>query len=368
MLRPSAGSFVLRLAWLVTGLLPFAPKAFAWPPTFGLELNLWSVELAGIFDKRMEDESIPEARRQVPTADGEFRVAKQFSDDLFAYCQPQCRRTEHPGKFSFTEWKFEFEDGFGFNIAVDPSTVEIQVGPWTSEQWKVHEKSLQRFLYDFPARKKLIHKGLDGTESSAHLNIGVRSAFEDDGLSFARYVADYWQYPELAEGLLGNDPDNAPTLERLRPEQREAALAVFEGVNREAGLSPQEVAQRITRQVYTWSPGHEGTALNYHNQAVGMKYVTDPGKLVGDNLGDVPTELRANREPVTAAHATLQVSTCAPSKASRFSSDPTSSVSRTPTKSTPSSCTSGIWASRRSTRPTRFCCRANCDGSSRTPF
>ena len=281
-----------------------AHLAFAWPPTYGLEFNLKSKDLQAAWAARM-DKHGNSYQGQAPAADGEHRIARELMEKIRQACQPDCVVSSKSGKFGFEEWQFKFKSGFSFNMSVDPATVEIQVGPWDLQTWKKYESEIQRWLFDFTGKQGFSYKSRGYQENSAHLNVGIRSAFGDDGKAFARYLADYWQYPELGSGILGDDGYNAPLLGDLKPSQREAAKKLLEGVNAKE-TTPAELARQIESKVYTHSPDHKTGA--YHYQSVGLKYVTRTGgALEGDTLGDAPFELRANRNPVSAEQALVQL-------------------------------------------------------------
>ncbi len=293
----------LRIGW-VSWFLLVAQSALAWPPTYGLEFNLKSKELERAWSQRMGQHG-DSYQGQAPTEEGEHRIARELVEKLEAACRPECEVRKSNGKFGMTEWSFRFPDGFGFQVSVDPATVELQLGPWNLETWKRHQAQLQRWLFDFTSEQGFSYRPRGYQENSAHLNIGVASAFDQDGRAFARYLADYWQYPELGSGLLGNDGYNAPFPGELDEVQQQAARDVLESVNGGKNRSPRELAREIERKVYTQSPRHADGA--YHYQAVGLKYVTGTGSLIGDGAGDRPFELRANRQPLSAEQTLLQL-------------------------------------------------------------
>ncbi|MBL7716251.1 MAG: hypothetical protein JNL01_12370 [Bdellovibrionales bacterium] len=284
---------------LTLALLP--ALSYAWPPTFGLELNLRSKKLQNIWAARMR-----ESNTQTPTETGEGAETRKFAEALFRKCQPLCQRTEHVGKFGLTEWRFQFESGFQFNLSTDPATVEVQVGPFVLEDWKRYRADIQTYLYDFAKKEGLSHERDESSkDNSAHLNMGFASSF-DSGRQFAHFLADYWQYWELGDGLLGGDPDNAPPLSLLNSGQKTAAKKILENFNRGGRpITAHDLAVQISRQVYTYTPTFSDGPEHY--QQVGLKYVVGRRTLKGDGLGDVPYELRANREPESAEVAVLQL-------------------------------------------------------------
>ncbi len=278
--------------------------AYAWPPTYGLELNMTSRALDIAWGDRIKKYGNTD-QGQTPAADGEHKIASEWVESVKKKCQPDCIVTSKTGKFGFTEWKFTFPSGFAFNVSVDPATVEVQVGPWPLETWKSHQAEIKKHLFDDPQAQGFGYVPSRGQENSAHLNIGARSGFDDDGKRFARYVADYWQYSELGSGLLGEDSYNAPGVWLLSEKQQAAAKQVLESVNENPRMKMLDVASAIQRRVYTQSPRHTDGAEHY--QSIGLKYLNDPDRLRGDSNGDMPFELRANRNATSAELAILQL-------------------------------------------------------------
>ncbi len=297
--RPVISRFLLALKLIV---LFSSAQAWAWPPTYGLEFNLVSKKLEKIWSDRLEARG---RNAQAPTRSGEFTVAAALVEKLKEKCLPECTVTEHPGKW-LNEWKFTFADGFKFNISIDPSTVEVQVGPYTLEEWKAHESKLGTYLYEVPYANGLQYESLNvAQENTAHLNIGVKSAFGTNGKALARYLADYWQYAEMGDGLIGRDHHNAPPMPHLSTKQQLAAQELISSFNLRPGVALNEVANEIQNKVYTRSPGH--TSGETHYQSVGLKYVTQTQNLREKENGDLPLELRANRNPTTPELALLQL-------------------------------------------------------------
>jgi hypothetical protein len=296
-----------RPAFLLLSLLPLVlgSPAHAWPPTYGMEFNLKSPELERAWGDRMSKFG-NSYKGQAPTAEGEQRIAEGLKQKLEQACRPDCTVSVTPGKW-FDEYRFRFASGFSFTLSVDPATIEMQLGPWDLETWRRYGPEIQRWLFDLPSTFGFTYRTSGFQENSAHLNIGIQSAFGKDGRAFARYLADYWQHPELGSGILGNDAYNAPLLGDLAPKQREAAKELIERAMKDSTLTPEDIAREVQSLVYVRSPRHTDGAEHY--QSIGLKYVTGSRQLVGGSGGqrDRPFELRANRQPLTADQALLQL-------------------------------------------------------------
>jgi hypothetical protein len=104
-------SISARIGFLALISVAHLGDALAWPPTYGLELNLESHALEKGWSQRMNANA---ASGQTPTRDSEHRIARELMEKLREACKPDCSVTEIPnGKFGFTEWKFRFASGFG---------------------------------------------------------------------------------------------------------------------------------------------------------------------------------------------------------------------------------------------------------------
>jgi hypothetical protein len=271
-------------------------QAFAWPPTYGSEFNFTNKEITKAWTTRGEKANFDNSSWGNPDH-VEQEYAKTFADEIQQACGRYCTITPHRGKFGATEFRVEFKDGYKFNISVDPANVEIQTSPETLLQVEKYEEKTQRYIFDIAKKMGMIEHSNDET---AHLNIGLASAFDNDAKRFLRFYTNYQNHPELASGALGIDFPNAPPLTHLTPMQKKAFAEIVDDVNSGKETSAKVVATRIQDEVYTKTPTF-GEAP-YHYQGFSVKQIAH-----SRSSSDKPFELRAPRQPKSARERTLLI-------------------------------------------------------------
>ncbi len=279
----------LRLRILSLAPLFAATAALAYPPTYGTEFNFVSPKIEQAARWRLPGTLVGKAEHQ---------FAEAMVDQVRRRC-PTCQVSTHKGKFGFEEYKVTVPDGsWWFNIAVDPGCVEVQTSPATSNAIRDQIAEMKKYIFDSAKGSGLsFRQARDIENSTAHLNIGARSAFEGDVKGFMRYLVDYQNNPALGAGVFGDDFANAPLLSELKPEQRKAFTALVEDVNAGKVETIDVLARRMNYEVYTWTPtfNKNGLSSGQHYQSFGMK------QLIKSEFAnhDMPFELRAVRMPTT---------------------------------------------------------------------
>ena len=272
--------------------------AFAWPPTFGTEFNFSNYELEVAYRNRLG------GGRPGPE---EEQAAIDFKDMVLKRCGDDCHAVPHKGKWG-QEFEILFKDSWSFNISWDPACVEIQTKPQTSSEIAKYEAKIQQFIFNTGRDAGVVpqvtdHLLLGGlAENTAHLNIGVRSAFEDSPNSLLRFYSDYGNRPALAMGVFGETKLNAPGISHLFPRQRNALQKMVFSANQGKKYSLQEIGDGINFDIHTSSPMHSFNASDgRHYQAMSVK------KLIGldKKEADQPVEIRPVRQPSTAREYTL---------------------------------------------------------------
>ncbi len=276
-------------------LLPIlSPVARGGDPTFGTEFEFSSNAIEAAFQERMlqGDNQMPNQSEH----DAAIKVAEQVRKNC-----AECTVTEHRGKFGLIEYQVKFPDGWGFNISVDPAVVEIQTDPATAAELKNYKKRIQTYIFDSSKAVGLSYRPSSYVETAeeltAHLNIGLRSAFENDPKGFMRFLADYANRPALGRGILGGDKKNAPLISELTLNQRLAFSKLVDDVNLNKNVTVDEVIRRMNFEVYTDTPTFGGSASSgRHYQAIGLRQLIKPEF----KTQDMPFELRAVRQPKNA--------------------------------------------------------------------
>ncbi len=289
---------IKSIAFLVVGLN--LTLAMADLPTHGFEFNLISDELDELRAEWLAKGGIGYS----------WEVEGQFVTQLLNQYQeacPTCEITEfYQDRLYLKEplWEVKFESGLTIQVSIDPGTVELGVGGFTRAEWIQHGHEVQKYVFDLPRSIGFKFSRFGKYDNTAHHNIGVRSAFNDDGRSFARYIIREWQTPELGSGLLGIDSYNAPSLQLLTQNQQRSAVPLLHYFNKSPKPTPEDIAMSIEHYIYTQTPSHEDKDA-FHYQLLGLKYIT--GRHVEPKYVDAPFERRANRHPESMEEVLLQI-------------------------------------------------------------
>ncbi len=263
-------------------------SAFAWPPTYSREFEFSNPAILTAHAKRKV--------KKIPKKE-ELAAVTAFVERVKELCGQECYIEKHDGKFSpfgIHDYKVTFKNGYSFNISQDQGCVEIQTAKETLKDIQKFEEYAEKYIFSVAKDVGLSPKDMD-----AHFNVGILSAFEARPRAFLRTFVNYHNKPELASGALGKNYDNAPPISHLKPQQQAALAKIVDEVNQGKIKTVQEVALRITKDVYTHSTW--GKAGAYHYQGIGMKYVLAVTNLASDK----PFEIRGLRQPKTAREATL---------------------------------------------------------------
>lgn len=258
---------------LSAGVLLLSSSAFAWPPTYGPELEFIRDGLSSDFAK-------------VASADRpEKKIQLEFVEQMKIRCRAGgCEVIEVKGKWDH-DYKVIYPDGWWFIISYDPACVEVIFKPTALLELEERKGQINDQIFE-TARQAGLHPK---TDTSFHFNIGIRSAFEDDGTKFLRFFVDYANHPDLALGSLGYDINNGPPIAALEDSQKLALKKIIQKVKSGKLRTIAEIAWAIQTQVYTKSYEDWGTAA--HNQAIGLKTVNNTNL----DRADAPMELRTVR-------------------------------------------------------------------------
>jgi hypothetical protein len=287
------------LATLLIATQLIASIALAWPPTFGIEYNFTSAELKAALTARTKSLTLKMAGvdPQIPD-ESEQAAVDAFMREVKKSCfPPDCNITDFIGKFNRVHYRIRFKNGFGFDITTDPSVVEIITLPATLAQIQENEGLAQKFIFDVAATLGLSGKYGKKSETSAHFNTGVKSAYEDDPIALLRYYTDYAKRPLLGLGIFGETINNAPPLVYL-PMTQQAELEKLTGeANAKHLKTIGDIATIINRDVHRRTLNFQSSPTSgAHYQALGMKYLAFIDLIPGDK----PYEMRAARQPPTA--------------------------------------------------------------------
>ncbi len=223
--------------------------------TFGPEFEFTNAEIAASTDLSAES-----------------AWADRLTDRIAEKCpRLRCEIKRHRGKFGAQENRVVFEDGYWFNISIDPKCVEIQARPQTLEQLKAGAERLNEAL--FASAREI---GLETSPKRAgHFNIGILSAFGADTDHFLKFFVDYATHAELASGILRENWRTAPPLAALSPEQHASLDKILADRRRGKLTTVKAAIERIVRTVYTANLAPSSTESPSHNQAINLDAATE---------------------------------------------------------------------------------------------
>ena len=150
----------------------------------------------------------------------EEAMAQRMVKSIQEICPPpQCQEKRVEGKFG-KESRFQLENGFWFQISWDPNVVEVRTRPSTVAEVRAMAPILQKLIWGSAERVGLIP---DPERRAGHFNFGAMKSFDGKALEFLKFIIDYANRPELANGIFRDTNSlNAPHLAQLKEEQRRA--------------------------------------------------------------------------------------------------------------------------------------------------
>ncbi len=153
-----------------------------------------------------------------------------------------------------------YSDGWWFQIATDPSVVEVQTMPTTAERFAQLRARLESDIFGVAAQAGLKPHATTG---GGHIHIGAASAFDGDVRLFRDFIVDLVNNAELTNGIFGGNEDNSPTIDALTPEQQRAFEKLV--AETDAGRVPDipTFAKRLQTEVYYATPGGKPPAEKY---------------------------------------------------------------------------------------------------------
>lgn len=268
-------------------ILAWTLGVHAWPPTYGAEFEFGN---AAMREKSLEGSG--DAKTSI-----EQKEQLAFAKYMEHHCLiAKCVVKPIAGKWGTTDFVVAYEDGWWFKISKDPGCIEITFKPSSREELEARAQFINEEIFN---SAKAV--GLDvKQDDSAHFNIGIRSAFLDDGKKFLRFFVDYANHPDLALGSLGKDLNNGPPLSILTELQRQALASIVQETEQGKWKTIAEIAAQIQDRVYTKSYNPEWGGIT-HYQAIGLKIVNRTNL----SRADAPMELRAIWSQLSAEHFTL---------------------------------------------------------------
>lgn len=231
-------------------------------PLFGPEFTFTNDEL------QAEHEAFQRPDRATPIPMGpspRLAALRAAVQEIVAQCARtrRCALAEDPRPMEHrTSFRFDYADGFYFNVTLDPGVLEVQAKPLTAAGWAQAQERLQADLFDCMERVGLKPHSVAG---GGHINIGLRSAFNNDVHLLRNFIVDYMNHPELAH-VFGEQWANGPHLVSLGTERKQAFKAVIDRFDaaRGEGWNIESLVTAIEKEVYTKSTHFMHFPEKYH--------------------------------------------------------------------------------------------------------
>ena len=183
------------------------------------------------------------------------RYRDLLRDKVASIC-PECQITEAIDRYEVKKYRVTLQDGWWFEITLDPGVVELIAKPAAIEYYLENHDRLQRLLFELPQSI-----GLQPIPQAGHVNFGLEATFGNDVLLFRNFIVDMLNHQELQRRILfDNDIRNAPTPHDLSMAQQEAFIKLVESYDYEKGTI-QDFAERLLKEVYyetTWNAAAAG--------------------------------------------------------------------------------------------------------------
>lgn len=257
-----------RFLLTVSGLFIFLCRnssVWAWPPLFGPEFTFTneSIYRADYGFNRTEFESIENRRAQ-----------SAFVKVLTKRCKASksCLVKKIYDRNGSPSFRVTYHDGVWFNISLDPAVVEVQASPMTTAEWS---KNRERFEKDvFEVAKSLglkPHSDIGG----GHIHMGLESSFGGDSKLFRNFIVDFANHPELARGVLADDPANSRALADADDEVKVEFQKAIQRFDQGEIQGVRDLADEIENNVYHFYKYRNSLPAHAKYQALSFARVTD---------------------------------------------------------------------------------------------
>lgn len=149
------------------------------------------------------------------------------------------------------DYRITFDDGFWFELTLDPTVVEVKTKPLTLAQIEKYKEHIDEI---FDTAKEVGLK--PPKEHGGHISVGTKSAFGNDLAAYRNFLVEMaYNHQELGI-VMGEDFRNAPPLAVLSKKQNDAFVKIIQDIDSKKIKDFKELKKRLKNEVYhtTYDP------------------------------------------------------------------------------------------------------------------
>jgi hypothetical protein len=252
--RQSLSSSILLIGTVVSQF------AYAWPPTFGAEFTftndvVMGAQTEGHFVNNTESEKARDLMGKI----------------LKERCRTSggCNVSVIKNQYGLKMYRVTYEDGWWFQVATDPSVVEVQTKAATYEEIMSFQERFSQDIFGTAHEAGLSPRERWG---GGHIHIGMTSALDGDAKLLRNFSADYANHSELASGVFADSRNNAPPIQSLSEPQRENFVKLLNDFDAGKIRAVKSFSKRLQKDVYYetpsgWYPAEKYQAMNVTRMA-----------------------------------------------------------------------------------------------------
>jgi|GEM_PF-3698404 len=174
-------------------------RAEVWQPMVAPEFTVTTTKV----DLRSKGDKLQLAENRV-------RFLSKWRPKAIEWCKqdPECLQVSDELWFTI-----HFRDGSFIAVTPDHGVFELKM-PWKPlEDWRDHVKRVQRFVFDLATEVELEPRDDVGM---GHITFELKSTFGEDIFLLRQFLADRFNHPELAMGVLEQDFSNSIPLAMMK--------------------------------------------------------------------------------------------------------------------------------------------------------
>lgn len=235
-----------------------------------------------------------------PKSRGALFHKEKLAQAILAKC-PDCQ--VEPGDDIFEVGvNISYPDDFWMQVSTDISVIETQMKPMPWNEYARRKERIEQDLFntargldlrpDVAVRRA---KCVPYRAGGGHIHLGLYSTFRD-ARHLLNFIIDQQNHPELATGILANNPQWAMPLAGQAEHRREAFAKVIAEVGPNIDrISLVQLAEILNRQVFYYSEFESYGDPKYQQVSLGHAETDNPTLRHGNPHDSLTVELRGVR-------------------------------------------------------------------------